>query len=128
MMAIKIPNKHLILKQRDKILGHSSSSGMEEGILKLIISRGVGGRGYKFEDNMKPTIAFLTFPKPKQNLSIYDKGVKQNFVRQNSTLIIDYQDLKHLNRLDSVLARSEWKDEFFEGIFLDEKENLLREQ
>ena len=71
MMAIKIPNKHLILKQRDKILGHSSSSGMEGGILKLIISRGVGGRGYKFEDNMKPTIAFLTFPKPKQNLSIY---------------------------------------------------------
>ena len=31
-----------------------------------------------------------------------------------------------MNRLDSVLARSEWEDEFFEGIILDEKDNLLR--
>ena len=30
-----------------------------------------------------------------------------------------------MNRLDSVLARSEWEDEFFEGIILDEKDNLV---
>ena len=30
-----------------------------------------------------------------------------------------------MNRLDSVLARSEWEDEFFEGIILDEDTNLV---
>ena len=74
---------------------------------------------------MKPTIAFLTFPKPKQNLSIYDKGVKLKFCKTKLYSHNRLSGLKHLNRLDSVLARSEWRDEFFEGIFLDEKENLV---
>ena len=58
---------------------------MQEGVLKLIITRGIGGRGYKFEDNMKPTIAFLTFPKPTLNSLIYQNRLKQNFVKQNFT-------------------------------------------
>ena len=31
-----------------------------------------------------------------------------------------------MNRLDSVLARSEWEDEkIFEGVFVDSKQNIL---
>ena len=53
---------------------------------------------------MKPTIAFLTFPKPKQNLSIYDKGVKLKFCKTKLYSHNRLSGLKHLNRLDSVLA------------------------
>ena len=37
----------------------------KSGLLKMIITRGVGGRGYKFEKNMSPTIIFLSLQKPK---------------------------------------------------------------
>ena len=37
--------------------------------------------------------------------------------------------LKHLNRIDSVMARSEWEeDEFFDGVMLDNSEILLMVQ
>ena len=98
---------------------------MHGGILKLIITRGIGGRGYKYEDNMTPTIAFLTFPKNQLNPFLYEEGVKTKFCKFRLYSHNRLFGLKHLNRLDSVLARSEWEDEFFEGIFLDEKDNLI---
>ncbi len=125
LMAIKLPDLNTLLRQRQKILHRSFSQSMQGGILKLIITRGVGGRGYKFENDTTPTIAFLTFPKTKLNPEIYKKGVKTKFCK---TMLYSHNKLfglKHLNRLDSVLARSEWNDEFFEGIFLDESNNLV---
>ena len=125
LMSIKIPHINQLEKQRQKILEKSFYSRMQEGVLKLIITRGIGGRGYKFEDNMKPTIAFLTFPKPKLNSLTYQNGVKTKFCKTKLYSHNRLFGLKHLNRLDSVLARSEWKDDFFEGIFLDEKDCLI---
>ena len=96
---------------------------MQGGILKLIISRGIGGRGYKFEDNMTPTIAFLTFPKRKQ-IDLYEEGVKTKFCKTRLYSHNRLFGLKHLNRLDSVLARSEWRMNFLKVYSLDEKDNL----
>ena len=125
LMEIKLPNLTDLLKQREKILQRSFNQSLSEGILKLIITRGIGGRGYKFENNMKPTIAFLSFPKPQRSPSIYKSGVKTIFCKNKLYSHNRLSGLKHMNRLDSVLARSEWEDEFFEGIILDEKDNLV---
>ena len=126
LMKIKLPNLIDLLKQREKILQRSFfNASLQEGILKLIITRGVGGRGYKFDNNMKPTIAFLSFPKPKFNPLVYENGVKVRFCKNKLYSHNRLFGLKHMNRLDSVLARSEWEDEFFEGIILDEDTNLV---
>ena len=82
LMKIKLPNLIDLLKQREKILQRSFfNASLQEGILKLIITRGVGGRGYKFDNNMKPTIAFLSFPKPKFNPLVYEDGVIVRFCK-----------------------------------------------
>ena len=125
LLDIKIPKISQIVKQRETILKKSFNHSMHGGILKLIITRGIGGRGYKYEDNMTPTIAFLTFPKKELNPFLYEEGVKTKFCKTRLYSHNRLFGLKHLNRLDSVLARSEWEDEFFEGIFLDEKDNLI---
>ena len=125
LMNIRLPSENDVLRQREKILVRSFHAGMQDGILKLIITRGVGGRGYKFENDMKPTIAFLTFPKSQPNRLVYENGVKIKFCKTKLYSHNRLHGLKHLNRLDSVMARSEWDNEFFEGIFLDEKDNLV---
>ena len=33
--------------------------------------------------------------------------------------------IKHLNRLEQVLARAEWRDEFAEGLLCDSEENVI---
>ena len=53
---------------KKKILNKAISNGWNNGVLKVIISRGVGGRGYKFEKSISPSIIFLCFHGQKSNL------------------------------------------------------------
>ncbi len=123
---IKLPSTKLLNNFKAKILEKSFNSGITQGILKIIITRGIGGRGYKYESNMQPTIIFLSFPRVDLNYSLYSKGVRTRFCE--SLIFKNHQlaGLKHLNRLDSVMGRSEWNNKnFFEGILVDDKENII---
>ena len=123
ILKIKIPNKNIFAEYKNKILTAAQKKDIYEGILKIIITRGVGGRGYSYENNMKPTIIFIVFPNatPKQIESVNVKICKSTISNN-----VDISGLKHLNRLDSVQARSEWNNKnIFEGIFIDKNENIL---
>ena len=48
----------------------------------MIITRGEGGRGYKFEKNMSPTIIFLSLQKPKIEKKHIKLGVTVKFAKQ----------------------------------------------
>jgi 4-amino-4-deoxychorismate lyase len=125
LMKINIPSETEFLKQRNKILDKTIKNGINSGLLKLIITRGVGGRGYRFENNMKPTLIFLSFEKPQLDQENYEKGVTTRICKAKLSQNQNLFGLKHLNRLDSVLARSEWGDDSFEGIFLDLNKNII---
>ena len=125
LLKIKFPKEKNILHQREKILRKFYSSGVKSGVLKMIITRGVGGRGYKFQEKMDPTIIFLAFPRSKFDEKNYHSGVKARYCRTKLSSNESLVGLKHLNRLDSVLARSEWKEDFFEGILEDKKNNIV---
>ncbi len=125
LMKINIPVEKEILNQRNKILLKSKANGINSGLLKLIITRGVGGRGYRFEKNMKANLIFLSFEKPQLEFKNYESGVRVRVCKTKLSINDNLSGLKHLNRLDSVLARSEWEDDSFEGIFVDAKKNII---
>ena len=75
---------------------------------------------------MKPTVIFLSLPKPKIEIKNYQKGVKVKLCKTKLSQNKEVSGLKHLNRLDSVLARSEWNSSnIFEGVFMDSQKNIL---
>ena len=125
LMKINIPVEKEILDQRNKILLKSKANGINSGLLKLIITRGVGGRGYRFEKNMKANLIFLSFKKPQLELKNYESGVRVRVCKTKLSINDNLSGLKHLNRLDSVLARSEWEDDSFEGVFVDSEKNII---
>jgi len=123
---LSMPPTRLLDNYKDKILRKCALKGFNSGILKILITRGVGGRGYKFDKNIVPTIIFLSFPKTKTNQSLIKKGINVRFCKSPISINSQLSGLKHLNRLDSVMARSEWQAKnYFEGIFLDEFGNML---
>ena len=125
LMQINLPFDEEIIRQRNLIL-KASLKEKKSGLLKMIVTRGVGGRGYKFERNMIPTIIFLSLPKPKVKKEYFKSGVVVKICKTQLSKNINLFGYKHLNRLDSVLARSEWEDKnIFEGIFVDSKRNIL---
>ena len=126
VIKIKLPPIKIFKNYKEKILRECLKKGISNGVLKILITRGVGGRGYKFEKNILPTIIFLSFPSRKIDKEILNKGVKLRFCKfpifENPMLA----GLKHLNRIDSVMARSEWQDdEFFDGVMFDNSENII---
>ena len=125
LMQINLPFDEEIIRQRNLIL-KASLKEKKSGLLKMLVTRGVGGRGYKFERNMLPTIIFLSLPKPKVKKEYFKSGVVVKICKTQLSKNINLFGYKHLNRLDSVLARSEWEDKnIFEGIFVDSKRNIL---
>lgn len=112
------------------IQDNARSDGRE--CVKLMISRGSGGRGYlpPINPNLTIVIGFLSAPDyhsyAAQGVSLTISNVKASM---NSTLA----GLKHLNRLENVLAKQDLadinqkkhSDVFFESVLLDDDGYLV---
>ena len=94
----------------------------EEGIVKYVVTRGVGGRGYRMTSNQAPTrIASLHAPISPAQPEIRARWCDMRLSR-NSALA----GIKHLNRIEQVLAQNEWTDPSVEeGLMLDSEGELV---
>jgi 4-amino-4-deoxychorismate lyase len=93
--------------------------GVARGVLKLIVTRGVGGRGYRPPEAARPTRIVSLHPWPDYPASYAETGVEVRVCRTRLGLNPGLAGIKHLNRLEQVLARAEWDDECQEGLMLD---------
>lgn len=90
------------------------------GVLKIIITRGSGGRGYQQPKPLTATRVLLRYPFPDYPDSFQKHGVNIKFCQQRLSLNSTLAGLKHLNRLEQVLARAEWQNSAIqEGLMLD---------
>ena len=90
------------------------------GVLKLIVTRGDGGRGYS-SDPLAPCRRWLAALSPRARPARY--AIEGVAVRTLATRLAEQPllaGLKHLNRLEQVLARRELTDPAVaEGLMLD---------
>ncbi len=102
------------------------AAGVERGVLKLIVTRGCGGRGYNPTDARHPTRLWLRYPWPEHPAAWQREGVTVRICAQRLAHNEALAGLKHLNRLDQVLARGEWDDPALaEGLMLDGEGNVI---
>lgn len=95
-------------------------------ILKIIVSRGCGGRGYQPPDIHQPTICISLFERPKYPERNYIDGIKVRFCDMRLSRNVKLAGHKHLSKLEYVIARSEWSDtDVAEGLLMDENENVI---
>jgi 4-amino-4-deoxychorismate lyase len=90
-----------------------------DGVLKIVVTRGSGGRGYRPPEGAQPTRMVARFPLPPPP-ALADGGVRVRLCATRAAIQPATAGIKTLNRLDQVLARAEWSDaETFEGLMLD---------
>ncbi|MDQ7090998.1 MAG: aminodeoxychorismate lyase [Methylococcales bacterium] len=87
-----------------------SAKNCSHGILKIIITRGTGGRGYQQPQTIIPTRVLSRHPFPDYPDSFQKQGINVKLCQQRLALNPTLAGLKHLNRLEQVLARAEWSD------------------
>ena len=80
-------------------------------IVKLILTRGSAtARGYGPHGDEQPRIVLLQYPWPPEDPALWTGGVAVRTARGRVGENPALAGLKHLNRLEQVLIRSEWSD------------------
>lgn len=102
------------------------AADLPDSVAKLILTRGDGGRGYRPPMPPRPRRILALYPLPRHPEAWATAGVHvcqcRTPVSENAVLA----GLKHLNRLDQVLARAEWCDPAIaEGLMCDAAGRLV---
>ena len=96
------------------------------GIVKLIVTRGAGERGYRPPARPEPTRVVLGLPWPVLPPAAWTQGVRVGWCRMRLGRNPRLAGIKHLNRLEQVLARAEWDDESMdEGLMQDDQDLVI---
>jgi 4-amino-4-deoxychorismate lyase len=108
---------------------HVMKSGQEHaqaGVLKLIITRGSGGRGYRLPEPTQPRCLISLHALPQSSLHDSREGIKAFVCEQRLAHQPTLAGIKHLNRLEQVLASREFPDaSWHEGLMRDYADNLV---
>lgn len=104
----------------------NASKNVDRGVLKIILTRGTGGRGYRQPHNIKPTRVISVYPFPDYPENYNRNGITARVCSTRLGLNPALAGIKHLNRLEQILARAEWNDPGIqEGLMLDADGNVI---
>ncbi|MDO9424514.1 MAG: aminodeoxychorismate lyase [Methylobacter sp.] len=122
-LHIPFPGAELISLEAEKLCRSMSSN---RAVLKIIITRGSGGRGYRQPDVIQATRVLSLHPYPDYPASYSEQGIVARFCTTRLGLNPTLAGIKHLNRLEQVMARAEWTDAAIqEGLMLDINDHVI---
>lgn len=110
--------------------------GVEVGALKMVVTRGPSARGYRLPSSPQPTRILFVDEQPADRGDVVaadarcdpraGQGVEVRLCETRLGINPQLAGLKHLNRLEQVLARSEWSEPSIdEGLMLDAEGALV---
>lgn len=117
-LGIPTPSRH----QLDRL---PAGAGPGLRVLKLLMTRGSGGRGYRPPATPTPRLRWQYLPFTPSARYWHD-GVRVRHCALRLSIQPLLAGLKHLNRLENVLARREWSGpEVAEGLLSDQAGRLI---
>ncbi len=121
-LKLHLPDSQLLYREALHLIQQSQQS---QFVLKIMISRNNTGRAYYYQPESLSQRVLLLFPWPQYPASYQQQGVKLRFCHHYLSPS-PLAGIKHLNRLDQVIARNEWQDaSIAEGIVLDNNGNVV---
>jgi 4-amino-4-deoxychorismate lyase len=110
-------------KLREEIASVAPSG---QAVVKLVLTRGVGPRGYSPPARVVPTRIVSATPWPSWPAKSWQEGIRVGWCRTRLGRNPALAGLKHLNRLEQVLGRAEWDDEGpEEGLMRDDRDYAI---
>jgi len=120
-LNIPVPDAQQLLIEAQQLIDDK-----QQAVLKIIITRGSGGRGYCPPESVTPTriISIHSWPSlPSMNAVL---GVQLHYCETKLSHQPALAGIKHLNRLEQVIARNEWHDpDISEGLMSDINGNIV---
>lgn len=120
-LAIPPVESMLLRSDIKSVMGDES-----RGVIKLQVTRGSGGRGYRAPEIVSPTRVVALHPLPSFLDQYPTEGIEVRYCQTRLGINPALAGIKHMNRLEQILARSEWSDSrIAEGLMLDHEGYLV---
>ena len=120
-LGMQMPAQAVLLREVQTV-----SAGTQKCAAKIVLTRGAGGRGYAPQAGMEPTriVSAHEWPSGIENDAL--QGVEGRTCDIKLGIQPELGGMKHLNRLEQVLASAEMTDhEASEGIMLDTADHVI---
>ena len=102
------------------------SAGQPKSVVKIMVTRGSSGMGYPTESAPRANRIVSSWPWPGDPGHLHEAGIDTRLCDLRLGIQPALAGLRHLNRLEQVMARMEWSDRnIHEGILLDPEDNLV---
>jgi 4-amino-4-deoxychorismate lyase len=119
VLGLPMPAEALVRQEISTLLAESGASRV---VLKLLLTRGSGGRGYAPPAEAIPTVVLSLHPVPARAT----RGLHLRWARTSLAIQPALAGVKHCNRLEQVLARAEWDDpEIDEALMCDGEDRVV---
>lgn len=120
-LGIVCPSEDALRGDIAKLVGDG-----EDCVIKIVVTRGESERGYAVPPLAQPTRVVIKAALPVYPESHYSDGVALFLCAMRLAHQPRLAGIKHLNRLENVLARMEWVDgQVADGLLLDLNENVI---
>jgi 4-amino-4-deoxychorismate lyase len=126
VIGIVCPSADLLMHDFQQLFPINEFEGNVTKVAKIIITRGEGDRGYAPPAVTVPTRVVIKSAMPQYAAAYYHQGVQLHVCETRLAIQPKLAGIKHLNRIENVLARMEWRDDsIFDGLLLDTQGNVI---
>jgi 4-amino-4-deoxychorismate lyase len=120
-LGLPAPDAGVLSRESARVI-----EGIPDAVVKIIATRGRGERGYAPPGSIRVTRIVAAFPSPPLPSDWYRGGIRVRCCELRLAAQPLLAGIKHLNRLEQVLARAEWSDAaVVEGLLFDQAGNLV---
>ena len=123
-LGLSMPDARLLEQELLTLYEQHKVTDNRRLVAKIIVTRGQGGRGYR-PGNIPPTRIVSVSDWPAHPPG-HDEGIQVRWCRTRLGLNPQLAGIKHLNRLEQVMASLEWVDDtIVEGLMLDQRDYVI---
>jgi len=102
------------------------SAGQAKCVAKIIVTRGTAGRGYAPNSPKQTNRIVSSHAWPQDPGKLVETGIRTRICDLRLGIQPALAGIKHLNRLEQVMARAEWEDRsVHEGLLLDREDHVI---
>lgn len=114
-LRIPVPDTEQLLCEAREV-----ARDMPQSVVRITVTRGIGERGYALPTSPQPMRVVAAFTPPSIAREAYADGVRLRVCAIRLAEQPLLAGMKHLNRLEQVLARAEWDDpSIADGVLCD---------